>query len=62
MMGDGATQVIPYSGTLDIRAAHQVVGYLYPGTGDVTVGNNPSPTDGTDISFMQHVIFLTIRP
>lgn len=58
MLGDGACQVIPAN---DARHNHQIVGYLFPGTGDVTVGNNPDPTDGTDVGFMQHVIYLTIR-
>lgn len=59
MMGDGACQIIAAN---DYRHNRQVVGYLFPGTGDVTtVGNNPSDVDGTDVDFMNHIIFLTIR-
>ena len=58
MMGDGASQIIVGN---NVRHNHQIIGWLYPGTGDVTVGNNPDPTDGTDVSFMNHIVFLTIR-
>ncbi|KKN32954.1 hypothetical protein LCGC14_0808630 [marine sediment metagenome] len=58
MMGDGASQIIVGD---NARHNHQVIGYLYPGTGDVTVGNNPDPADGTDVSFMNHIVYLTIR-
>lgn len=58
MMGDGACQIMAQD---DYRHNRQVVGYLFPGTGDVTVGNNPATDDGTDVDFMNHIIYLTIR-
>ncbi|KKN60914.1 hypothetical protein LCGC14_0527130 [marine sediment metagenome] len=60
MMGDGASQVIT-DALIETHACYQHIGHLFPGTGDVTVGNNPDPSDGTASSFMQHVVYLTIR-
>lgn len=60
MFGDGAAQVLS-DALIEEKASFQRIGYLFPGTGDVTVGNNPSLTDGTDPSLAQNVIYLTIR-
>jgi len=58
--GDGAGQVLNDT-LIETMTSFQIIGYLFPGTGDVTVGNNPDPADGTDPSLMQNVVFLTIR-
>ncbi len=62
MMGDGAAQVLT-DALVETHACYQHIGHLYPDTGDLTTTmNNPSPTDGTDPSLMENVIFLRIAP
>ncbi len=58
--GDGAANVLS-DALIETMSCFQRIGHLYPGFGDVTVGNNPDPADGTDPGFMEHIIFLTIR-
>jgi len=61
VQGDGCAQV----NTALANTAHlgfQRIGHLYPGSGDVAVGNNPDPADGTDVGLMNHIIMLEIAP
>jgi len=59
--GDGGAQVVnpaivgPYD-------TYQRIGCLYPSTGDVAVGDNPNPADGTDPKNVNNLIFLQINP
>ncbi len=62
IMGDGGAQVLSAALIAD-RARYQRIGFLYPDTGDLTTTmNNPDPSDGTDPTLMNHLIFLQIAP
>lgn len=58
VMGGGGTQIMVSANS---RMNYQVVGYLYPGTGNTAVANNPSLSNGTDVGMMTHITYLTIR-
>ncbi len=58
--GDGAVNVLS-NALIESMASFQRIGHLYPGFGDVTVGYNPDPADGTDPSMMENIIMLEIR-
>lgn len=60
VMGDGAAQVLTDS-LNETHACYQHIGILYPGTGDVTVGTNQDPADGTAVGHETHIIMLNIR-
>lgn len=58
--GDGAAQVLNDT-LIETMSSFQKIGHLYPGFGDVAVGNNPDPADGTDPGIMECIIMLEIR-
>jgi len=59
--GDGGAQVLR-PGIVDPYGTYQHIGCLYPSTGDVAVGDNPDPADGTDPENVNNLIFLKIAP